>query len=86
MISAIGFSAMMHGYMAFDNSGNLLVPFRTWRNTSTGRAAKQLTELFPIQYSPALEHCPPLSGNPERERHVREVSYLTTLPVTFTGN
>src|ERR1700755_3490053 len=45
-IGAIGFSAMMHGYMAFDKDGNLLVPFRTWRNTTTAQAAEELTELF----------------------------------------
>ena len=39
-IGAIGFSAMMHGYLAFDMHGNLLVPFRTWRNTLTGQAAE----------------------------------------------
>ena len=43
-IGAIGFSAMMHGYMAFDKEGNLLVPFRTWRNNTTGPAAEALTE------------------------------------------
>ena len=41
----MGISAMMHGYMAFDEAGELLVPFRTWRNTITGEAAKKLTEL-----------------------------------------
>ena len=45
-IDAIGFSAMMHGYMAFDRGGELLTPFRTWRNTTTGSAAAELTELF----------------------------------------
>ena len=45
-IGAIGFSAMMHGYMAFDKDGNLLVPFRTWRNTITGQASEKLTDLF----------------------------------------
>jgi sugar (pentulose or hexulose) kinase len=45
-IGALGFSAMMHGYMAFDKDGNLLVPFRTWRNTITGQAAEKLTDLF----------------------------------------
>ena len=45
-VGAIGFSAMMHGYMAFDKDGALLVPFRTWRNTITGQAAEQLTDLF----------------------------------------
>ena len=43
---ALGVSAMMHGYLAFDASGGLLVPFRTWRNTSTGTAAAELTELL----------------------------------------
>src|SRR5215216_8037774 len=45
-IGAIGFSAMMHGYIAFDQDRNLLVPFRTWRNTMTGQAAEKLTDLF----------------------------------------
>ena len=45
-IGAIGISAMMHGYMAFDKQDNLLVPFRTWRNTITGQASKELTDLF----------------------------------------
>ena len=45
-VSAIGFSAMMHGYMPFGKDGELLVPFRTWRNTTTGQAAEQLTDLF----------------------------------------
>lgn len=45
-LSAIGFSGMMHGYMAFDKEGELLVPFRTWRNTITADASEKLTELF----------------------------------------
>ena len=45
-VGAMGISAMMHGYMAFDAAGNLLVPFRTWRNTMTGRAAKELSSFF----------------------------------------
>ena len=43
---AMGFSAMMHGYLAFDAEGALLVPFRTWRNTITGEASKELTEVL----------------------------------------
>src|SRR5689334_22144067 len=43
---ALGFSAMMHGYLAFDKHGNLLASFRTWRNTMTGPAAEKLTDLF----------------------------------------
>ncbi|MDX1524132.1 MAG: FGGY family carbohydrate kinase, partial [Anaerolineae bacterium] len=45
-IGAIGFSGMMHGYLAFDKDEHHLVPFRTWRNTITGQAAEELTELF----------------------------------------
>ena len=45
-LAAIGISAMMHGYMAFDENENILVPFRTWRNTNTGQAAAALSELF----------------------------------------
>ena len=45
-VGAIGISAMMHGYMPFDKEGNLLVPFRTWRNNITGEASRKLSELF----------------------------------------
>ena len=45
-LAAIGFSAMMHGYMAFNEKQEILVPFRTWRNTNTGKAAAELSELF----------------------------------------
>jgi sugar (pentulose or hexulose) kinase len=78
-IGAIGFSAMMHGYMAFDKNGNLLVPFRTWRNTITGQAASELTDLFqfniPLRWS--IAHL--LQAILNKEAHVRDVSYLTTL-------
>ena len=78
-IGAIGFSAMMHGYMAFDKDGNLLVPFRTWRNTITGQAAEKLTKLFqfniPQRWSIAHLYQAILS----KETHVAEISYLTTL-------
>jgi sugar (pentulose or hexulose) kinase len=78
-IGAIGFSAMMHGYMAFDKDGNLLVPFRTWRNTITGQASEQLTELFgfniPQRWSVAHLYQAILN----KESHVRDISHLTTL-------
>lgn len=45
-LAAIGVSAMMHGYMPFNAKGEILVPFRTWRNTNTGKAAAELSELF----------------------------------------
>jgi sugar (pentulose or hexulose) kinase len=78
-IGAIGISAMMHGYMAFDKNSNLLVPFRTWRNTMTGQAANELTDLFrfniPQRWSVAHLHQAILN----REPHVRDISFLTTL-------
>lgn len=78
-IGAIGFSAMMHGYMAFDKEGNLLVPFRTWRNSTTGPAAEALTELFqyniPQRWSISHLYQAILNG----EEHVKDVAFFTTL-------
>jgi sugar (pentulose or hexulose) kinase len=45
-VGALGVSAMMHGYLAFASDGGLLTPFRTWRNTNTGRAAERLSAEF----------------------------------------
>ena len=45
-LGSIGISGMMHGYLPFDKDDNLLVPFRTWRNTTTAEAAEKLTEEF----------------------------------------
>jgi sugar (pentulose or hexulose) kinase len=76
---AIGVSAMMHGYLAFDAAGELLVPFRTWRNTTTGAAAAELTGLFgvniPLRWSIAHLHQAVLDAEP----HVPEVRFCTTL-------
>ena len=78
-IEAIGISAMMHGYLAFDKDGNLLAPFRTWRNTNTEEAADALSEAFgfniPMRWSVAHYYQAVLS----REEHVADVAYLTTL-------
>lgn len=78
-IGAIGFSAMMHGYMVFDRGGNLLVPFRTWRNNNAQEAAEKLTELFhyhiPARWSVAHLYQAILNG----EEHVKNVAYQTTL-------
>ncbi len=78
-VGAIGVSAMMHGYMAFDKNDNLLVPFRTWRNTITGEAAGKLTSLFgfniPQRWSIAHLYQAILGGEP----HVNNISFLTTL-------
>ncbi len=78
-IGVIGFSAMMHGYMAFDAAGKQLVPFRTWRNTTTGAAAEALTGLFqfniPQRWSIAHLYQAILNG----ELHVEQIAHLTTL-------
>ena len=78
-IGAIGVSAMMHGYLAFDADDELLVPFRTWRNTTTGPAAAELSELFgtniPLRWSIAHLYQAVLDDEP----HVPEVRFITTL-------
>ena len=78
-MAAMGFSAMMHGYVALDREDRLLVPFRTWRNTITGQAAQLLTERFqfniPQRWSIAHLYQAILNG----EDHVKDIFYLTTL-------
>ena len=78
-LGSLGFSAMMHGYMAFDKDGELLVPFRTWRNTITQEASGKLTELFqyhiPQRWSIAHLYQAILNG----EEHVGSVDFFTTL-------
>ncbi|RZI87645.1 MAG: ATPase, partial [Microbacterium sp.] len=78
-VGAIGVSAMMHGYLAFDGDGELLVPFRTWRNTHTGEAAAELSELLgvniPLRWSVAHLRQAELDGEP----HVARVRAITTL-------
>ncbi len=78
-IGAIGFSAMMHGYMAFDQDGNLLVPFRTWRNTMTEQASKELTELFQFNIPQRWSIAHLYQAILNREPHIKDISYLTTL-------
>jgi len=78
-IGAIGFSAMMHGYMAFDKDGNLLVPFRTWRNTITGQAAEQLTELFQFNIPQRWSIAHLYQAILNKESHIQDISHLTTL-------
>lgn len=79
VIGSIGFSAMMHGYMPFDKKGELLTPFRTWRNNITERASEELTELFqyhiPQRWSIAHLRQAILNG----EEHVKDIDFLTTL-------
>lgn len=77
--AAIGISGMMHGYMAFDKQGELLVPFRTWRNTMTGEASGILTDKFgfhiPQRWSIAHLYQAVLNKEP----HVEDISFMTTL-------
>lgn len=76
---SIGISAMMHGYLVFDSSGRQLVPFRTWRNTSTAQASGELTALLnyniPQRWSIAHLYEAILNG----EQHVSEIDFMTTL-------
>jgi sugar (pentulose or hexulose) kinase len=78
-VTAAGISAMMHGYLVFDKNGELLTPFRTWRNTNTEVAAAKLTELFnfniPLRWSVAHLYQAILDG----EEHVKDIDYITTL-------
>lgn len=80
-IGAIGFSGMMHGYLAFDANGRLLVPFRTWRNTITGEAAAELSrELnFNMPQRWSISHYYQAILN--KEPHVKDVAYFMTLAV-----
>ena len=78
-VGAIGFSAMMHGYMPFDQKGNLLVPFRTWRNTITGQAAEQLTDLFQFNIPQRWSIAHLYQAILNKEAHVKDISFLTTL-------
>ena len=78
-LAAVGISAMMHGYLAFDKNGKLLVPFRTWRNTITEEAAAKLTALFnyniPQRWSIAHLYQAILNKEP----HVKDIAFQTTL-------
>ena len=78
-LAGIGLSAMMHGYMAFNENDEILVPFRTWRNTNTGKAAAELSELFvyniPLRWSISHLYQCILEDN----EHVKDIKFLTTL-------
>nr|WP_314148391.1 FGGY-family carbohydrate kinase [uncultured Leifsonia sp.] len=78
-LGAVGVSAMMHGYLAFDADGELLVPFRTWRNTTTGAAATELSALLgvniPLRWSIAHLHQALLDDEP----HLARLHSINTL-------
>lgn len=75
----LGISAMMHGYLPFDQQGNQLVPFRTWRNNITLEAAEKLTDLFqyPIPQRWSIAHLYQALLN--NEPHLNAVDHITTL-------
>ncbi len=78
-VCSVGISAMMHGYLPFDSEGELLAPFRTWRNTNTTVAAEKLTEILnfniPERWSIAhLYQCVL-----DNEEHVKDIAFFTTL-------
>lgn len=77
--AAIGFSAMMHGYLAFNEEGELLVPFRTWRNTMTEAAAKELSELFRFNIPQRWSSAHLYQAILNEEEHVKVVRFITTL-------
>ena len=78
-VGGIGISGMMHGYLAFDKDLNLLVPFRTWRNTITGEAAGILSKEFnfniPQRWSISHLYQAVLNDEP----HLPKLDYLATL-------
>ncbi|MDO5573888.1 MAG: FGGY-family carbohydrate kinase [bacterium] len=78
-LGAIGLSAMMHGYMPFDENGELLVPFRTWRNTMTEQASKELTELFQYNIPQRWSIAHLYQAILNKEDHVSKICYQTTL-------
>ncbi len=78
-LSAIGFSAMMHGYLVFGKAGNQLVPFRTWRNTITEKAAEELTERFRFNIPQRWSIAHLYQSILNEEEHVKDIHFITTL-------
>lgn len=78
-IGAIGISAMMHGYLAFDNNNQLLVPFRTWRNNFTAKAAHELTRLFSYNIPQRWSIAHLYQAILNKEPHISQIGFFTTL-------
>ncbi len=78
-VGAIGISGMMHGYLPFDKNGELLSPFRTWRNTITGQAADVLTETFQFNVPQRWSIAHLYQSVLNKEEHLPRLDYLTTL-------
>lgn len=79
IIGSLGISAMMHGYMAFNKEDELLVPFRTWRNTMTEQSSRILTEAFQFNIPQRWSISHLYQGILNEESHVFEINYITTL-------
>jgi len=88
--ASMGFSAMMHGYLAFDKDGKLLVPFRTWRNTITEEAASKLTKEFDFNIPQRWSISHLYQAILNKEEHVKDIDFVTTLAgyvhYIMTGN
>ena len=78
-LAAIGVSAMMHGYLAFDKNDGQLAQFRTWRNTMTGEAAAELSELFAFNVPQRWSIAHLYQAMLNKEEHVKDIAHLTTL-------
>lgn len=78
-LASLGISGMMHGYLAFDDNDDLLVPFRTWRNNNANKAAQQLREDFKVNIPERWSIAQLFQSAIDGEAHVKQVSYLTTL-------
>ena len=77
--AAIGISAMMHGYLVFDEKDKQLVPFRTWRNTMTEEAADKLTEEFSFNIPQRWSIAHLYQAMLNKEPHVGDIAFMTTL-------
>ena len=78
-ITTIGISAMMHGYLVFDKDGNLLVPFRTWKDTTTKESADRLTALFDFNIPERWSVAHLYQAILNKEPHVKDIAFITTL-------
>ncbi len=78
-VAALGFSGMMHGYLVLDREGNLLVPFRTWRNNITGKACAELTPLLDFAVPERFSIAHLYQSILEEQPHVPRIARITTL-------
>lgn len=78
-VGALGISAMMHGYMPFNKEGELLVPFRTWRNNITAQASEELMKLFQYNIPQRWSIAHLYQAILNKEEHVKDIDYMTTL-------